>query len=116
MGDVSGICAKISFSVELFLAGKLQNIESKLNKMTYEVIRKTFWSDMKVTENAKKKTNKKLHIENCQKQHIEDLYGKCHDQKWKLLSMRDKSPPAGTSRFSCDQNKKAFAWKMFKSI
>ena len=49
MGDVSGICAKISFSVELFLAGKLQNIESKLNKMTYEVIRKTFWLDMKVT-------------------------------------------------------------------
>ena len=38
MGDVSGICAKISFSVDLFLAGKLQNIESKLHKMTHEDI------------------------------------------------------------------------------
>ena len=60
MGDVSGICAKISFSVDLFLAGKLQNIESKLNKMTYEVIRKTFWSDMKVTGKRKEKNKQKI--------------------------------------------------------
>ena len=58
------------------------------------------------------KTQKyKKHLENYPKPHIEDLYGKCHDPKWKLLSMRDKSPPAGTSRFSCDQNKKSFHMK-----
>ena len=113
MGDMSGICAKISFGADFLLAGKLQNIESKLHKMTYELISETLWSDESYCKTQK---IQQKHIENYPKPHIEDLYGKCHDQKWKLLSMRDKSPPAGTSRFSCDQNKKAFTWKMFKRI
>ena len=38
---MSGICAKISFGADFLLAGKLQNIESKLHKMTHEDIYET---------------------------------------------------------------------------